>query len=105
MNMSERDATGLALGVWGAVQALAAGVAIAAGGLIGDGVSALARTGRLGEVLANPATGFTAVYLIEIVLLFSTLVALGPLVRFGVAPETDELATLSADPIMLTPTR
>ena len=105
MNMSERDATGLALGVWGAVQALAAGVAIAAGGLIGDGVSALARTGRLGEVLANPATGFTAVYLIEIVLLFTTLVALGPLVRFGVAPEDDELATLSADPIMLTPTR
>jgi BCD family chlorophyll transporter-like MFS transporter len=83
MNMAESDATGLALGVWGAVQALAAGLAIAAGGLIGDGVAFLASSGRLGSVLATPATGFTAVYLFELVLLFATLVALGPLARFG----------------------
>jgi BCD family chlorophyll transporter-like MFS transporter len=81
MNMAEKDATGLALGAWGAVQALAAGVAIAAGGLLSDGITALAVSGRLGSTLASPATGYTAVYLIELCLLFVTLAAIGPLVR------------------------
>jgi BCD family chlorophyll transporter-like MFS transporter len=49
MNMAESDATGLALGAWGAVQALAAGVAIAAGGLLSDSISVLAKSGRLGS--------------------------------------------------------
>lgn len=97
MNMAQSDSTGLALGVWGAVQALAAGLAIAAGGLIGDGVAFLARSGRLGSVLATPATGFTAVYLFELVLLFATLVALGPLARFG-AP-APLIVTVGAHPI------
>ena len=83
MAVAQGDATGLALGVWGSVQALAAGLAIAAGGLISDGVGALARRGGLGEALTGPATGFTAVYFIEILLLFLTLVALGPLVGLG----------------------
>jgi BCD family chlorophyll transporter-like MFS transporter len=43
------------------------------------------RTGRerrvWGEALANPATGYSVVYHLEILLLFITLVALGPLVR------------------------
>jgi len=81
MNMAEKDSTGLALGAWGAVQALAAGVAIAAGGLLSDSITALAVSGRLGPTLASPATGYTAVYLIELLLLFVTLVAIGPLVR------------------------
>lgn len=81
MNMAEKDATGLALGAWGAVQALAAGVAIAAGGLLSDAITALAVSGRLGPTLAAPATGYTTVYLIELVLLFVTLAAIGPLVR------------------------
>lgn len=72
---------GLALGIWGAVQASAAGSAVALGGLIRDGVSALAVSGRLGEALANPATGYSVVYHIEIALLFATLIAVGPLVR------------------------
>ena len=72
---------GLALGIWGAVQASAAGSAVALGGLICDGVSALAMSGRLGEALANPATGYSVVYHIEIALLFATLIAVGPLVR------------------------
>ena len=38
-------------------------------------------SGSLGEALDNPATGYSVVYHIEIVLLFVTLVALGPLVR------------------------
>ena len=72
---------GMALGIWGAVQASAAGAAVALGGLICDGVSALAMSGRLGEALANPATGYSVVYHIEIALLFATLIAVGPLVR------------------------
>ena len=72
---------GLVLGVWGAVQASAAGCAVALGGLIRDGVAALAADGRLGPTLATPATGYVAVYTIELVLLFATLAAVGPLVR------------------------
>ncbi len=85
MNMAEKDATGLALGAWGAVQALAAGVAIAAGGLLSDAITALAVSGRLGSTLAGPATGYTTVYLIELFLLFITLAAIGPLVRHQTA--------------------
>jgi MFS transporter, BCD family, chlorophyll transporter len=72
---------GLALGVWGAVQASAAGMAVAAGGLIRDGVSILAANGVLGQAMDNPATGYSVVYHIEIALLFATLIAIGPLVR------------------------
>ena len=74
---------GLALGAWGAAQATAAGVAIAAGGAIRDGVNALAMGGTLGEPLASPATGYSVVYHLEIGLLFATLIALGPLVKLS----------------------
>ena len=73
--------TGLALGAWGAVQATAAGVAMAFGGALRDGVGLLAQHGSLGEALQGPATGYGAVYYIELLLLFATLVAIGPLVR------------------------
>jgi BCD family chlorophyll transporter-like MFS transporter len=56
---------GLALGTWGSVQAGAAGIAIAIGGFIRDGA------------------GYDAVYTLEILLIFVTLAALGPLVRRG----------------------
>jgi BCD family chlorophyll transporter-like MFS transporter len=72
---------GLALGVWGAVQASAAGSAIAAGGLIRDAVSYLAVNGFLGEGLEGAQIGYSFVYHIEIALLFATLVAIGPLVK------------------------
>ena len=72
---------GLVLGVWGAVQASAAGCAVAFGGLIRDGVGALADRNVFGPTLATPATGYLAVYVIELVLLFATLIAVGPLVR------------------------
>jgi len=78
---SGRAGRGLALGAWGAAQATAAGLSIAIGGGIRDVVNGLANTGRLGEALANPATGYSVVYHLEILLLFMTLVALGPLVR------------------------
>ena len=65
----------------GAVQASAAGVAIALGGAIRDSVSGLAAQGALGPALTGPAVGYGAVYHIEIGLLFATLAAIGPLVR------------------------
>ena len=74
---------GLALGAWGAAQATAAGLAIAAGGAIRDGVNVLAISGVLGDPLSGPATGYSVVYHIEIGLLFATLIALGPLVRLS----------------------
>jgi BCD family chlorophyll transporter-like MFS transporter len=75
--------SGLALGAWGAVQATSAGVAIALGGAVRDVVTGLAVHGSLGPALTSASTGYGAVYQIEIVLLFATLVAIGPLVRSG----------------------
>ncbi len=83
MNMSRGPNNGLALGAWGAVQATAAGLAIALGGIIRDSVGSLAAAGQLGEALTGPAIGYTTVYHIEILLLFATLVAIGPLVGLG----------------------
>ena len=86
MSLARSGAAGLALGAWGAAQATCAGAAILVGGLIKDGVTALAMRGDLGVVLAAPMTGYITVYAIEIVLLFAALVALGPLTR-----RTDDL--------------
>ncbi|MGV6888859.1 PucC family protein [Rhodophyticola sp. SM2404] len=76
-----RAGRGLALGAWGAAQATAAGLSIAIGGAMRDGVNQLAISGTLGRALESPATGYSVVYHFEILLLFATLVALGPLVR------------------------
>jgi BCD family chlorophyll transporter-like MFS transporter len=73
--------TGLALGAWGAVQASAAGIAIAASGILRDVGSSLSASGALGEAMSDPSVGYLIVYHIEIALLFATLVAIGPLVR------------------------
>ena len=81
--------TGLALGAWGAVQATAAGLAIAIGAFARDAVSAAAVANRLGTTLAGPVTGYAVVYGFEILLLLGTLVALGPLVRGSACVQTD----------------
>jgi BCD family chlorophyll transporter-like MFS transporter len=81
MQVAPPEQTGLALGAWGAVQATAAGVAIGLSGVLRDGVAAIADAGLLGDGLGGPTTGYVAVYLIEVALLFATLVAVGPLVR------------------------
>jgi MFS transporter, BCD family, chlorophyll transporter len=81
MEFGRDGQSGLALGAWGAVQATAAGAAIALGGAIRDVVSGLASQGLLGPALTGPSTGYGFVYHIEIALLFATLVAIGPLVR------------------------
>jgi BCD family chlorophyll transporter-like MFS transporter len=82
--------SGLALGAWGAVQATAGGVAIALGGVIRDIVSSVAANGTLGPALASPATGYGAVYYLEILLLFAALAAIGPLARYAGAEETEQ---------------
>ncbi len=81
MQMEERSFVGLALGAWGAVQATASGLSVAAGGVVRDIVSSLATDGVLGSALALPVTGYSFVYHIEMYLLFITLVVIGPLVR------------------------
>jgi len=80
------DERGLALGAWGASQACAAGVAIAVSGFVNDAGTTLAMRGAFGDTLADPVTGFTLVYAIEIVLLLATIVAIGPLARRRLAP-------------------
>ncbi|NBC88248.1 MAG: MFS transporter [Alphaproteobacteria bacterium] len=83
MNLAQSATAGLALGAWGAVQATAAGAGIALGGALRDGVSALVMTGDAGEAIATRATGYTSVYLLEILLLLAGLAAIGPLVGRG----------------------
>jgi MFS transporter, BCD family, chlorophyll transporter len=81
MSLTNSAESGLVLGAWGAVQATAAGIAAAGGGIVRDGVGSLAMRGDLGIALQQSATGYSFVYHIEIALLFATLIALGPLVR------------------------
>jgi BCD family chlorophyll transporter-like MFS transporter len=81
MALAQDGASGLALGAWGAVQASAAGVAIALSGALKDGVGHLAASGALGPALSEAAVAYSVVYHIEIGLLFATLVAIGPIVR------------------------
>lgn len=81
MQAAPPEQVGMALGTWGAVQATAAGLAIASGGLLRDALAHLAESGRLGEVLTGPAVGYCAVYLVEIALLFAAVAAIGPLVK------------------------
>jgi BCD family chlorophyll transporter-like MFS transporter len=59
------------MGAWGAVQATAAGVGMAAGGLVRDGVA-------LGS---SSVLGYSAVYGLEILLLVLTLWAMAPMMR------------------------
>jgi BCD family chlorophyll transporter-like MFS transporter len=80
MRMEEGRYIGMALGAWGAVQAAGAGLSTFFGGGLRDLVSTLANQGALGPALANPVTGYSFVYHLELLLLFLTLVAIGPLV-------------------------
>jgi MFS transporter, BCD family, chlorophyll transporter len=101
MNRAPREQIGLALGAWGAVQALAAGTAVACGGLLRDAIDALATRGALGEALAGHATGYSFVYHVEIALLFITRAAIGPLVRSparAARPETGATLGLAEFP-------
>jgi BCD family chlorophyll transporter-like MFS transporter len=87
MNLEVPGQIGLALGAWGAVQATAGGSAVALGGALRDVVSHLSANGLLGSALTDPSVGYSVVYHLEIVLLFTTLVVIGPLVRFAAPRE------------------
>ncbi len=76
MNLAPKNQTGLALGAWGAVQASAAGLAVATGGIVYEAVAWLAAARGL-----DPATGYNVVYALEILLLFAALLAMLPLLR------------------------
>jgi BCD family chlorophyll transporter-like MFS transporter len=77
MQTAPPQQVGLALGAWGAVQATAAGVAVALGGVLRDVLASLG-----GALHAeSQATPYTAVYSLEIVLLLATVVAMAPLLR------------------------
>jgi BCD family chlorophyll transporter-like MFS transporter len=81
MNLAPPEQTGLALGAWGAVQATAAGVAVALGGILRDVVAGWGLQNQHLPVFSGPAAGYSVVYTIEIVLMFAALVAMHPLVR------------------------
>jgi BCD family chlorophyll transporter-like MFS transporter len=86
--MALRDPSqhGIALGAWGAVFATSEGIALSVSGAIKDALSALAAGGALGEGLSLPSVPYSVVYHLEILALFATLVALGPLVSARGAP-------------------
>jgi BCD family chlorophyll transporter-like MFS transporter len=75
MQMAPPEHVGLAMGAWGAVQATAAGVGMALGGLLRDGVADL----------STSVMGYSAVYALEIMLLALTLWAMAPLIRSDVS--------------------
>ena len=89
MRMEGGGFIGMALGAWGAVQSTAAGMAMFCGGAIRDVVTQVTATGALGEGMAVPFTGYSVVYHVEMLFLFITLIAIGPLVQKNVrhAPE------------------
>ncbi len=81
--MGLRDATqhGIALGAWGAVYATCEGLSMACAGLIRDYFAEAVRAGEMAWALNDPSVPYSVVYHLETLLLFGTLVALGPLVR------------------------
>ncbi|MEO1576026.1 MAG: BCD family MFS transporter [Pseudomonadota bacterium] len=90
MNLARDGDSGMALGAWGAVQATSAGLAIALGGAVRDGVSAMVEQGALGPAFSVDTAGYGAVYHIEILLLFVTLIVIGPLARHTGTPGSSD---------------
>lgn len=68
MNHAPDGQRGLALGAWGAVQATAAGIGVASGGIIRDAVAALTDSG--------PMLPYAAVYSLEVILLLAAIVTM-----------------------------
>ena len=71
MNLAPKEQSGLALGAWGAVQASAAGMAVAMGGVLRDVLETGFGTG----------VGYLTVYGVEVILLLCTWVILRPLLK------------------------
>ena len=98
MDMARDSDSGIALGAWGAVQATAMGFAVAVGGAVRDIVHVMAESGTLGAAFTDPNAAYGVVYHIEIALLFVTLVAIGPLVRYAPQPDTNRAFGLAEFP-------
>jgi BCD family chlorophyll transporter-like MFS transporter len=80
MNNAPPDQRGLALGAWGAVQATAAGIGVALGGIIRDTLSAIDG--------ASPLTPYLAVYMLEVILLIAAIVTMTALFKTPSAATT-----------------
>ena len=80
MNHAPPDQRGLALGAWGAVQATAAGIGVALGGIIRDTLSAIDG--------ASPLTPYLAVYMLEVILLIAAIVTMAALFKTPSATTT-----------------
>ncbi len=81
MNRAPVSQAGLALGAWGAVQATAAGLALAFAGTIRDISTAALSGASLPWGFSGAAAGYAIVYTIELALLALTIVATVPLLR------------------------
>lgn len=97
MNRAPKEQSGLALGAWGAAQATAAGVAVALGGIGRDAVDALASRGLLGAALAQPVTGYAAVFALEVALLLATAAVLESMIRRPVRSAAMQPARLASE--------
>lgn len=78
MRAAPRDQVGLALGSWGAVQATAAGLAVAVGGVIRDVIVGVSAAGQ-GQI----ANAYLPVFAFEIILLAIALAAVLPITRWA----------------------
>ncbi|MEM7544328.1 MAG: PucC family protein [Pseudomonadota bacterium] len=85
MRAAPKNQIGLALGAWGAVQATAAGVAIAAGGIARDVILALPGGGE------NPAIPYLPVFAFEALLLLVAIIAIRPLRRTRFRQDADRV--------------
>jgi BCD family chlorophyll transporter-like MFS transporter len=81
LNLAPPNQSGLALGVWGAVQATGAGVGIGLSGSLRDGVNLLTAASPALSALGDALPGYLAVYGLELILLGVTLLAVYPLRR------------------------
>lgn len=103
MSLAPKEQAGLALGAWGAVQATAAGVALALSGIIRDLVnSAVGETGDLWG-LSGAASGYIVVYGMEIVLLLVTVAATLPLIGWFGAGKHDRDTGTEPEIVMIKP--
>lgn len=91
--MALRDPSqhGIALGAWGAVFATAEGSSFAVSGILKDWMSHLVSAGRLGPALTTPTVAYDVVYILEIVVLLATIIALVPLVRRQAVASREEV--------------
>lgn len=80
MQAAPKGKEGLALGAWGAVQATATGVAVAAGGVLRDVVNLLATQQWPSLGLPRAAAGYAFVYALEMALLLVTAAVLARLI-------------------------